>query len=511
MEFKELNFDKAFKTICNGKSIKQKGDAGGIPITRIETIANRTIDESKFGYADITDITKYSNHILNEGDILLSHINSLKHIGKTALFNKLDYPVIHGMNLLRLQVADGILDPRYAFYYLQTDSYKNEILKFVKKSVNQVSVPVSSIKRIKIVFPKSLDNQKRIVQVLSNCENLIQKRKLSISLLDELLKSTFLEMFGDPVRNEKKWDYKSIKEHIGKVSTGNTPPRKDIDNYGDFIEWIKTDNIKRKNKFLSTSREYLSKKGKELGRIVQKDSLLISCIAGSIKSIGNIAIVNREVAFNQQINAITPNDDVDIEFLYWMFFISKEYLESKANKGMKKMISKSDFEKINFPKPDYNLQLKFSVISKKVESIKLNYQTHLLELENLYGSMSQKAFKGELDLSKVEIINIVNASTHITGKSSGSSNLTAKLTFTNEKVAPKLSKKDKGKILKSIILNEFRNTEFTVPDIEKYLKERRLDIDSEFIKSYIKNDLLNYYIKQAYSGTTQQIMFKLLK
>ena len=69
-----------FVLIRNGASIKQAEGAGGIPITRIETISNREVDRNKFGYAGIQDIQKYSDYILQNGDILMSHINSKKHI-----------------------------------------------------------------------------------------------------------------------------------------------------------------------------------------------------------------------------------------------------------------------------------------------------------------------------------------------------------------------------------------------------------------------------------------------
>ena len=73
-----------FTLIRNGASIKQTEGAGGFPITRIETIANRKVDHKKFGYADIVDITKYESYVLQDGDILMSHINSEKHLGKVA-------------------------------------------------------------------------------------------------------------------------------------------------------------------------------------------------------------------------------------------------------------------------------------------------------------------------------------------------------------------------------------------------------------------------------------------
>ena len=80
----------AFSLIRNGVSIKQYDNATGYPITRIETISNRVVDRNKCGYADIFDIAKYQDYVLQDGDILLSHINSVQHLGKTALYTRVD-------------------------------------------------------------------------------------------------------------------------------------------------------------------------------------------------------------------------------------------------------------------------------------------------------------------------------------------------------------------------------------------------------------------------------------
>ena len=76
---------ECFSVIRNGASIRQTDGAGGFPITRIETIADKTINREKFGYAGIYDLAQYRDYILQDGDILMSHINSEKHLGKVAL------------------------------------------------------------------------------------------------------------------------------------------------------------------------------------------------------------------------------------------------------------------------------------------------------------------------------------------------------------------------------------------------------------------------------------------
>ena len=70
---------------------------------------------------------------------------------------------------------------------------------------------------------------------------------------------------------------------------------------------------------------------------------------------------------------------------------------------MKKILTKGDFEKIAIIKPPFELQNQFATLVEKVEGIKSRYQQSLTELGNLYGTLSQKAFKGELNLSRVPL------------------------------------------------------------------------------------------------------------
>lgn len=217
-----------FTLIRNGASIKQTDGASGIPITRIETISNREVDRNKFGYADIMDATKYEDNLLQDGDILMSHINSEKHLGKVALYKKRSSEqIIHGMNLLMLRANTYYLFPPFATYYFETPAFLMQIKRITKKSVNQASFTVSALKEVEIPLPP-LDEQRRIAAVLDKVSDLITKRREQLDKLDELVKARFVEMFGDPEQNPMQWPVVGITEVIGgKVSNGFFAKRDD--------------------------------------------------------------------------------------------------------------------------------------------------------------------------------------------------------------------------------------------------------------------------------------------
>jgi type I restriction enzyme S subunit len=289
----------------------------------------------------------------------------------------------------------SVLNPEFLYYALQAARFGGSNQAAMGQTLNS-----KSLARIQVPVPP-LTDQVRIVHLLSKVEGLIARRKEHLQHLDDLLKSVFLDMFGDPVRNERGWHRAELRE-FGKVSTGNTPPRNDPTNYDErHIEWIKTDNITLDSVFVTPAVEHLSTIGSTRGRTVTRGALLVTCIAGSIESIGRAALTDRAVAFNQQINAIQPGADVNSLYLHGLFKMSRAYIRSYATKGMKKILTKGDFEQIKMIKPPLDLQNKFAAIVGKAESIKSSYQVSLSELENLQRSLSQKALKGELDLSRV--------------------------------------------------------------------------------------------------------------
>lgn len=215
-----MNIGAAFTLIRNGASIKQTDSAGGIPITRIETIANRVIDRNHMGYADIYNGDKYSSYFLRDGDILMSHINSIQHLGKAAIYHPLDEKekIIHGMNLLVLRANQKILDNQFAYFYFSSDSFLHKLPRITKKSVNQASFTVSELKKIDIPCP-ALSQQHKIAKILSIIQTLCNKRNEQLKIFDELVKSRFLEMFGDIELNSQNMQ-KMMWQEVFDTQTG---------------------------------------------------------------------------------------------------------------------------------------------------------------------------------------------------------------------------------------------------------------------------------------------------
>lgn len=139
--------------IRNGASIKQYKDASGFPITRIETIATGEVDRNRFGYADIFELDKYDSYVMEDYDILMSHINSPKHLGKCALYRRNhDEKIIHGMNLLAIRSIDYKMS-EFLCIVFRSEFFKDFVWQNMKQAVNQASITTTSISGLLIPIP----------------------------------------------------------------------------------------------------------------------------------------------------------------------------------------------------------------------------------------------------------------------------------------------------------------------------------------------------------------------
>jgi len=268
-----------------------------------------------------------------------------------------------------------------------------DMRKLTKKTTGLDSIAFSDLRLVAVPLP-TLAEQRRIAEVLDRAEALRTKRLAALGQFDSLTQSIFLDLFGHPITNPKGWPRKRIAD-IGKVITGNTPPRANPGYYGTHIEWIKSDNINTPHYYLTKATEGLSESGKAVARSVPGGSILVTCIAGSPECIGNAAMTDREVAFNQQINAFVPIKG-DAHFLYAQMLVGKRLIQEASTAGMKGMVSKGRFEEIMLIHPPIELQREFARRVTAMEALKTVQRASLAELDALFATVQYLAFRGEL-------------------------------------------------------------------------------------------------------------------
>ncbi|KPF99702.1 hypothetical protein IP86_08695 [Rhodopseudomonas sp. AAP120] len=394
-----MNFDVALGQLVAEleSGARPKGGASADTGEVMSLGAEHLADDGSFSFKNPKRIPKEFYEKLpggrvSPGDILI--VKDGATTGKTSFVND-DFPFHEAAineHVFRLSVKPHEADSKYIFRYLASPRGKHEILKDFR-GATVGGIGRSFVETVFVPLPP-LDEQRRIAAILDKADALRRKRKRAIELIDEALLSVFLERFGDPVVNPKSWRQAPIS-HVCKVVTGNTPPRENSENFGSFIEWIKSDNINPEEQYVSEAAERLSEAAKSKARIAPRGSILITCIAGSPNSIGNAALTDREVSFNQQINALISTD-IDVLFLYHQIRAGKRLIQNASTGGMKGLVSKSRLEQVLVMCPPSDLQRKFSCIASKFTSQKAEQRNSLSKSEALFFSLQHRAFSGQL-------------------------------------------------------------------------------------------------------------------
>ena len=168
--------EELFESIRNGRNVEQIDEVGNYRVTRIQTIADKTVDLEK---------TKWTNdevpedYFMEEGDILLSHINSFEHLAKSAIFKGISEKVVHGTNLIRFKPNKNKIVPEYAAAIFKSEFFIDKAKTFAQKAVNQASLRVADIKSIQIPLPP-LSVQEEIVAEIEGYQKIIDGAKMVV-------------------------------------------------------------------------------------------------------------------------------------------------------------------------------------------------------------------------------------------------------------------------------------------------------------------------------------------
>ena len=379
----------AFSLIRNGANIKQGLDDSGYPITRIETISDRTVDRDKMGYAGITDITKYSDYVLQDGDILMSHINSETHLGKVARYEKYEgETIIHGMNLLCLRPNKNLVDSRYAFYYLSSEAFLHQIPRITKKSVNQASFNVAALKEL--TFPiSSMEVQQTVADILDKANELIALRKEQLAKLDELVKARFVELFGDPVYNSKRLPIQRLCK-LGSLDRGRSQhrPRNDPKLLNGPYPLIQTGEVASAGLYITKYKNTYSELGLRQSKMWSAGTLCITIAA----NIAQTAILTFDACFPDSVVGFLPNDSINAIYMHYWFGFFQKILEKQAPQVAQKNINLKILSELNVIVPTQEKQEQFAAFVEQTDKSKVAIQKALDEAQLLFDSLMQKYF-----------------------------------------------------------------------------------------------------------------------
>jgi type I restriction enzyme S subunit len=315
-----------------------------------------------------------------------------------------------------------LVSPLYIVFEGHKDIHADYLLRYLKSNWGNAQIRANTegavrdslkfigLERIKLPLPL-FDDQVRISHLLGKVDVLIAQRKQHLQQLDDLLESVFLEMFGDPVRNGKGWKVGSLSSYgsfknglnFGKGESGATVRYLGV---GDFKSKAVLDNLDTLGSI-------------ELNELPAADYFLRDGDLLFVRSNGNRELVGRCMAVYPGKEQVTYSGfciryrikDASLLAIYVAHLFRSAAFRHVLFQGGQganiQNINQQILSGLPIPIPDERLQNQFVATVEQVETLKSRYQQSLADLEALYGALSQQAFKGALDLSRVPLVSAV--------------------------------------------------------------------------------------------------------
>ena len=348
----------------------------------------KIIDQGKGPVAGYTDDANLVNGNLLPVVVFGDHTRALKYV---------DEPIALGADGAKaLWVNSDLASARYVYYYLRSIQIKEAGYSRHFKFLKEVEIPIP----FKDGAP-DFDDQIRIAHLLGKVEGLIAQRKQHLQQLDDLLKSVFLEMFGDPVRNEKGWTPAPLGQ-LGSINRGVSKhrPRNDPKLLDGPHPLIQTGEVSNAGTYITTYTQTYSDLGFAQSKRWPAGTLCIT-IAANIAQTG---ILTFDACFPDSVVGFLAHEgECNTLYVLGLFWFFQAILEKNAPAAAQKNINLEILRALSVPKPPIELQSEFATIVEKVEALRSRYLQSLTDLEAFYGALSQQAFKGELDLSRVAL------------------------------------------------------------------------------------------------------------
>jgi type I restriction enzyme, S subunit len=501
----------------SGEWGKEGSFENGVAVIRTANFTNKgEIDFSEVVYRDVSE-EKVEKKKLQEGDLIIekSGRSPKQPVGRVVYFNKSEGRFLCNNFTSVLRPNKEHIFPKY-FLYAMMDKYKKgETRAYQNKTTGIINLKLDDYLNTKLLLPSPKD-QIHIATILSKAEALIKQREESIALADEFLKMKFLEMFGE-LFNKKT---EPLIQHAS-VTSGLTKGKKYGTKETSMVPYMRVANVQ--DGFLDLNEiKCIEATNEEVKKYNLKYNDLLLTEGGDPDKLGRGALWKDNIEgciFQNHIFRVrVKSDSINPTFLSYLTGSSygKSYF-LKSAKQTTGIASINSTQLKNFPLiiPSEKEQLHFAQIVEKMEKLKTYYKLSLLELQELYGSLSKLAFHGKLTLDKTETEKFTPASHEEIIKQIQKPVLYQNLSFDEDPNELDPENAVEGNLiqlddyLKTYLLKNKSKKPFTFEQLWQEVNKLSFDFDYDWVSNLMLSWLQekNSFIKQQFNTNTKQMEF----
>ena len=256
-----------------------------------------------------------------------------------------------------IEAMDGVL-PELLPFVIQNDRFFDYAMQGSAGSLSP-RVKWEHLKDYEFSLPP-LAEQKVLADILWAAYRLKESYKKLLAATDEMVKSQFIEMFGDPMTNDKQWPKFSCLNEVTQIVLGSTPKSNNPSYWDGDIRWITPAEMTDSSYFIYDTERHITEEGRKAANLTMlpEGAVLFSTRA----PIGKVGIVGKEMCCNQGFKNFICSEKINNIFLYYTLKFKKEYLCSLGTGTTFKELSKRTVESLRIAAPPIELQKQFEVI-----------------------------------------------------------------------------------------------------------------------------------------------------
>ncbi len=387
-QIRGVSYDKAESSVASLP--------GTVPILRAGNITDEGLTYEDLVFVPANRISE-KQKIQKNDVVIAASSGSIDVVGKAA--RAIENVVCSFGAFCKVLRPNSNVDPAYFAHYFKTTTYR-KIVSSLATGININNLRNEHLDEIKIPIP-SLYEQRRIAEVLDRAEALRAKRRAALAQLDTLTQAIFLDMFGDPETNRKKWPVYLVGD-VADVQGGLqvTSARK---NCPCEVPYLRVANVFRGYLDLSEIKTIRATNSEIERTALIKDDLLVVEGHGNPLEIGRCALWDGSITGcvhqNHIIRVRLQIEKVDPIYVreYLNSAKGRQYLlkAGKTTSGLN-TISVSEVRKTPLILPSIELQHRFSRRIIAIESHKTIHNKSLAGIDALFASLQHRAFRGEL-------------------------------------------------------------------------------------------------------------------
>ena len=330
--------------------------------------------------SDCLTVTRWGSDVAPTGEKLLMKQGDVLFGKRRAYQRKVGIAPFDGIfsaHGMVLRPNEEVIDKDFFPFFISSDQFME---RAVRISVGGLSPTINwkDLREQEFNIP-SLPEQKLLAEKLWAAYRLKESYKKLLAATDEMVKSRFIEMFGDKVPKKK------ILE-VCDVRGGSTPTRTTKEYWDNgTVSWFTVEDIYEQGRYISETKQHITELATKKCFVYPTDTVLICCTA----SVGEYAITKKEMASNQQFNGMMIKDKTELhpEYLLYVASTLKDDLLRQAGKTTINFVSRSKLEDIEIPVPPYSEQLKFVTVYQQADKSKFELRKSIEAIDAVIKSL----------------------------------------------------------------------------------------------------------------------------